>query len=191
MVITGATLLDIQGGHFLACFIKALGEDFASVNAVMQTRFPDYQVTPAFGEPPTSDETFKRTSEDNIAIAATLKSGTVASLHFRSGLSTTKPGRTPFIWLIDGTEGTIKVEDNDPGAASFIHIRHPSLYINGEKVVFDPAPLDFIHNINAAWEEIAKGGQGEFSTFDDALVVHKVIDAVRTSAKEGRRVDIA
>ncbi len=191
MVITGATLLDIQGGHFLACFIKALGEDFASVNAVMQTRFPDYQVTPAFGEPPTSDETFKRTSEDNIAIAATLKSGTVASLHFRSGLSTTKPGRTPFIWLIDGTEGTIKVEDNDPGAASVIHIRHPSLYINGEKVVFDPAPLDFIHNINAAWEEIAKGGQGEFSTFDDALVVHKVIDAVRTSAKEGRRVDIA
>ncbi|KAI0087991.1 hypothetical protein BDY19DRAFT_906982 [Irpex rosettiformis] len=109
----GATLLDVHGGHFLACFIEAMGESFASVSAVMETRFPDYQVTPASGEPPKSDETFKRTCEDNIAISGTLKSGAVASLHFRSGLSTTKPGRTPFLWLIDGTEGTIKAEDDD------------------------------------------------------------------------------
>lgn len=180
----------MQGGHFLACFIEALGEGFSSVSAVMQTRFPHYQVTPGMGEPPTSDETFERTCEDNIAIAGTLHSGAVASLHIRSGLSTTKPGRVPFVWLIDGTEGTIRVEDDDPGAASSIHIRHPSLYINGEKITFDPPPADFIHNLNATWEEIAKGDEGRFGTFQDALKIHRIIDAVRTSAKQGRRVSI-
>lgn len=112
------------------------------------------------------------------------------SFHFRSGLSTHNKGQKPFLWLIDGEDGTIKVEDDEPMGASFIHIKHPKLYVKGEAQTFDKPLVDYTGNVGDQWKEIAKGEEGRFTTFEDALRIHRVLDAVKTSAREGRRVDL-
>lgn len=128
-----------------------------------------------------------RTSEDQLAFTGTLKSGAVVSFHLRSGLSAAKPGRVPFEWLIDGEDGSIRLA----GDSSFYHVMHPkTVLIKGEAWEPSEKPVDVVGNVAAAWDEIAKGSAGKYSTFDDALRVKKVIAAIRKSAREGVRVDI-
>ena len=109
------------------------------------------------------------------------------SFHLRSGLSAAKPGRVPFEWLIDGEDGSIKLE----GDSSFYHVMHPkTVLIKGERWEPSEKPVDVVGNVAAAWAEIAKGESGKVPSFQDAYRVHKVIDAVRRSAREGKRISI-
>lgn len=159
--------------------------DFASVSATFASLYPEAEIIDNSGKP--TGQRVARTNEDQIAFSGTLKSGVVVSFHFRAGLSDAKPGRVPFVWVIDGEESTIKVE----GGSSFYHVLHPkNVFIKGEKWVPEQPLVDFTGNTEAAWGEIAKGKQGDYATFDDAVRVHKVLDAVRRSAHEGIRVNI-
>ncbi|GJE92404.1 Gfo/Idh/MocA family oxidoreductase [Phanerochaete sordida] len=180
----GASFLDIALGHFLAGFIPLLG-DFTSVSATLATLYPEAALVDGAGKP--TGATVARTAEDQIAFTGTLASGAVVSFHFRGGLAAAKPGRVPFEWLIDGEDGTVRVE----GPSSFYHIQHPtSVTVCGEPWAPPVKPVDFTGNLAAAWAAIADGEEGAYATFDDAVRVHRVIDAVRRSAREGRRVVI-
>ena len=62
----------------------------------------------------------------------------------RGGLSVKKPGRVPFEWIIDGEEGTIKLESD----SSFYHVAHPkNVYINGEKWEPQDKLVDLVGNL--------------------------------------------
>ena len=105
----------------------------------------------------------------------------------RGGLSVKKPGRVPFEWIIDGEEGTIKLESD----SSFYHVAHPkNVYINGEKWEPEEKLVDLVGNLASAWEEFSRGEEGNYSTFEDAVRVHTLVDAIRRSAREGVRVNV-
>lgn len=175
--------MDVAGGHFLTGLVQVLG-DIASVSATFATLYPDAEIINDNNEPIGKTQ---RTGEDQIAFSATLKSGAILSFHFRGGLSATKPGRVPFEWIIDGEEGTIKVESD----SSFYHIAHPkNVYIKGEKWEPGETLVDLTGNLGSAWTEIAKGEQGNYTSFGDAVKIHRVIDAIRRSAREGVRINI-
>lgn len=156
-----------------------------SVSATFANLFPVAEIIDDKLQP--IGKKVSRPAEDQVAFNGTLASGAVFSFHLSSGLSSTKPGRVPFEWIIDGEEGTIKVEGGSP----FIHVQHPkNVYINGEK--WEPAHelVDVTDNLQSAWEEFSKGPEGLYTTFEDAVKVHTIIDAVRRSATEGVRVNI-
>lgn len=177
--------MDIAVGHFLSGFTAVFG-DFASVSATLATLFPTAQLVDEQLKP--LGETVRRTSEDQVAFTGVLTSGAVVSFHFRAGLSAGTPGRVPFVWIVDGEKGTVKVE----GPSSFYHVVHPeTVLVNGERWTTEEELVDYTGNVAAAWQEIAKGsGEGKYATFEDAVRVHKVVDAIRRSAKEGVRVDL-
>lgn len=180
---SGASFLDIALGHFLAGMLAALG-DFASVSATLATLYPSAALVDDAGKP--TGETVARDAEDQVAFTGTLKSGAVVAVHFRAGLSAAAPGRVPFEWIIDGEQGTLKVE----GPSSFYHIYHPtSVLVKGEPWTAPNLTPDLIGNLQSAWEGIANGGE-ENATIDDAVRVKKVLHAIRRSAREGVRVDI-
>ena len=161
--------------------------DIISVSATFATLWPSSELVDAALKP--TGATLTRTSEDQIAFSGTLASGALLSFHVRAGVSTATPGRNPgLVWIIDGEEGTIRVENT----TLFWHVLHPkNVLINGEKWVPEQELVDYTGNLQSAWEEFAKGSEGAYFTFEDAVRVHTIVDAVRRSAREGVRVDIA
>lgn len=46
---------------------------------------------------------------------------------------------------------------------------------------------DFSYNVGKAWDAFAEVGDGHVVTFEDALVRHKMVDAIYRSDKSGKR----
>lgn len=160
--------------------------DFASVSATLACQYPTAELVTPTGEP--TGETIPQTGAHQIAISATLRSGAVASLHFRAGLDATHAGQTPFVWLIDGAEGSVRLESAAPNG-SFLHITHPKVFIKGEEWKAE-GELDIFSNPGSAWGEFAKGPGGQYPTFEDAVRIERVLHAIRRSADEGRRITL-
>lgn len=95
----------------------------------------------------------------------------------------------PFVWTIDGTKGTILVENDHP-LSLLVEMFPPSrLILNDEEVVI---PDDGKTNEGRAWEEFLKGrADGDYTDLEDAVKIKAIIDAIWKSAEEGRRVAIA
>jgi len=179
----GATMLDVALGHELDILTHILG-DFASVNATSTIIYPTATIFS-----PSSDQT--RTAEvtaaDHIAFSGLLKSGAIVSITWRGGYSST-PGRTQFVWVIDGEDGSIRVEEDAVGGA-FIHISEPKLFLNGERVPTDEDWGGFSGSIRAALTEFADGGDDtKYATMEDAVKVKALLEAIDQSAREGARV---
>jgi predicted dehydrogenase len=173
----GATLLDIAGGHMLDILQYLLGR-FRVISATTSSLFPTVTITE-------TGEVVKKTGEDHIALSGILDSDVVATISFRTGYPPVEGER--FLWEIQGTEGLIRMTD-EPGGTSWINQADPRIYLNGEQVRYEKGDLET--NISNGWKEFAKGYDGAYATLEDAVRLHKLIDAIRTSAKEGRRVDI-
>ena len=161
-------------------FTYALG-DFADITATAVNHYPVGQVFDNDGKP--TGKTIESPFPDQFTYSGTLKSGVFASGIWRSGYSST-PGRVNLIWVIDGEEGSIKVE----GDSSLLNMQDPKLYLNGELV--DVPETGLFGYLSATWEEFANGNKGTYATIEDAVELHKLIDALRLSAKEGRRIDL-
>ncbi|KIP11347.1 hypothetical protein PHLGIDRAFT_124987 [Phlebiopsis gigantea 11061_1 CR5-6] len=182
---SGASLLDVAGGHFFAGLTYLLG-DFTSVSATFATLYPTAELIDATYKP--TGVQIARVSEDQLAFSGTLASGALVSFHIRSGASIAAPGRAPLVWIIDGEAGTIRVE----GDSVLWQVAHPrNVLINGEKWEAEQELVDVTGNLQLAWEEFAKGPEGDYFKLDDAVRVHTLVDAVRRSARDGVRVDIA
>ena len=183
---TGASTLDIPVAHTLVGLIWALG-DFVSVSAhFVASANPrreiidkDRKPTGKFGEWP---------HEEQIAVSGVLASGATVTFHVRGGIPKNKGGLVPFEWLVDGTEGSIEVRSD----SAWIGFQEPqTVLIKGEP--WKPereggANLAWL--LESEWREFAKGDEGEYATFEDGYRLHKVVEAIRRSAREGVRVTI-
>jgi len=84
---------------------------------------------------------------------------------------------------------------SDEPAGGFFHVRYPELYLNGEPVELerngktDPSG-GMLGNVGAAWEEFAKGEEGSYPTIEDAVQLHRLLDAIQLSGETGRRIDL-
>ncbi|WP_037575724.1 Gfo/Idh/MocA family protein [Phaeacidiphilus oryzae] len=100
----GATMLTIPMGHTLDGIASVLGEfdEKAPLGAVTANRRSSVR-------DPETGEAVPQLVDDQIAVAGTLASGAVASVHYRGGLSR----GTNFLWEINGTEGDLLVTAPD------------------------------------------------------------------------------
>lgn len=130
-----------------------------------------------------------KSSHDWISVQGTLKNGGgVASVVYRGG--TSKTGQN-FFWEIVGTKGTLVLEAD----RGHVQMFHPRLSFVKEQ---DDAKLeevkvdwekrsDFSLNVESAWNALVGKGDGSVTTFDDALVRHRMIDAIYRSNDSGKR----
>lgn len=88
------------------------------------------------------------------------------------------------MWEIEGDEGVLRIES----AAPFPSIIESELYLNGTQVDLD-AQAGVQYTLGAAWKDFAEHGC-HHATIEDAVKNHRLIEAIETSAREGKRVEL-
>ena len=183
----GASMLTIPFGHAVDAFCWCLGE-FVELKATFATRYPEVRVADGVA--------VKSNIADQISVSGTLQNGAVASIHFH-GSKSRGPG---FQWEINGTEGDLLIE----GISG--HIQMTPVKLKGargaeKKVVDLPTPASclwapketpegFPFNVAQAYVHVAEDmmtGSEKAPTFDDAVMRHRMIEAIVTAAKTGRQ----
>lgn len=184
----GATMLTIPFGHTVDAFCWCLGE-FDSLTATFATRRPNVKLVG-------SDRMLKSDVADQVAVTGTLKNGAVASIHYRGGFSK----GNMFVWEINGTEGDLVINADgghlqmlphrlkggrkgDPGLAD---IPVPARYLTpGLNLPEGPAA-----SVAHAYARLAKdlrNGTQTLPGFADALVRHRMLEAMTEAARSGQR----
>ena len=179
----GANLLTIPCGHAIDAMCYVLGE-MEYVSATLANRRPKFPVVDGEGKVVGEDT---KTSHDYIAITGTLQnSGGVVSVVYEG--ATNPSGGPGFFWQINGTKGTVVLE----GGMGHLQMFQPKVRFAraGEeakdldvKWVGD----DFSHGVGEAWNAFAGKGDGHITTFEDALLRHKMLDAIYKSNERGQR----
>lgn len=189
----GGNMASIFFGHFSDIFTDVLGE-FKDFNALLSTQHPlvDVVAGPPGGPQKTVETDVKKDTPDNIMVHGTLVSGAVASISMRGGRSFKD---TPaIVWKIEGEKGQIII--TAPAIAlSFGHagaeIKVYDLASDSVEVVElpedDKADLPFMaRNPARALEAFARGEK--VPDFEDALVRHRLLDALYRSSETGEKV---
>ncbi|OBZ74331.1 hypothetical protein A0H81_05768 [Grifola frondosa] len=132
----------------------------------------------------------KSNSADQLAFTGILRdSGAILTATWRGGISTTTlsdKGTPSLLWIIDGDKGHIRVESTAPTGIFLQSFMPDKVFLNGEEV--NVLEEDTLSNTGRAFEEFAKGSEGIYPTFDDAVVFKRHVDAFARSAKEGRTI---
>jgi predicted dehydrogenase len=183
----GATLLSIPFGHTVDALCHALGE---LTEVVAETTVRRTSVT--------SIETgvqIPMTAEDQIVVGGRLAGGAVLAVHYRGGM----PRGTGLLWEINGTKGDLQVTALGGHAQLF------DLSLSGasgddqalrplaipEKFSWAPAVPSVAYNVAQAYVRVAADLRDKTQTcpgFDDAVVRHRMLDAIEQAAVSGERV---
>ncbi len=184
----GATLLTIPVGHALSALTAVLGP-VSTVSAVLATRRPTARALD-------SGEILPATAPDQVLVSAVLASGVPMSIHFRGGAPRDDDG---LVWEIHGTRGDIRVH----GPSGHMQMVQLSLQgaRDGEKVF---RPLDVPQAYRAGWPMDTEAGNiarlydamahdlrhgtRTAPRFEDAVALHRVIDAIERAAQSGQCV---
>lgn len=193
----GAHTLTIAAGHTIDALCSVVGE-FADVAAVVSTQAKTWHETDTGKDLPV-------TSPDNVLVSGNLQSGGVASVQV---------GNTP--WYGSGYRMEIH---GDQGTLIAVSADSPQLgevEILGARGTGDVEPLDFEpdglrpaptmprgapYNVGQLYSRFAAAIRGAavggadanlpLPDFDHAVGLHRLIDAIRQSSDEGRRVAVA
>jgi predicted dehydrogenase len=182
----GVSMLTVQFGHTIDGLCWCLGE-FCELSATLATRFPLVKRTD-------TGEMMSKTIDDQIAVNGILENGAVASVHYRSGTSKV----ANFLWEINGTMGDLVIT-GDHGRLQYNDFRIrgttpdeledlpvPDSY----KLVANTKPSDIFYTLAHTYkllQDDIRNGTHHVPTFSDALVRHRMIDAIEKSSAEGTR----
>jgi predicted dehydrogenase len=184
----GATMLTIPVGHTLAALTSVLGA-VAAVSAVVATRRSTAHVLE-------TGEILPVTAPDQVLVSGVLANDVPASLHFRGGEPRDGDG---LFWEINGTEGDIRVS----GRSGHTQMVQLSLRgVRGEENAFRPLAVPASHstgwpkdiepgNVARVYASMAhdlRNGTRATPSFDDAVALHRIIDAIERAAEGGERV---
>jgi predicted dehydrogenase len=181
----GATMLSIPVGHTLAALISALGP-FASVSATLLNRRHSSRNTE-------TGATVPMTAHDQVLFSGVLESGAAISVHYRGG---TARG-DGLLWEINGAQGDLKI--TGPGG----HSQMMPLFLHGGRgddaslapiaVKADPdgGVVGNVRRVYAAMASDLRTGTRLAPSFDQAVDLHRTIEAIERSAEQGRRVDLS
>jgi len=163
------------------CFV--LGE-LSYVQATLANHQPVVQIVDADSNP---TRIMPKTSHDTMSIAGRFQaSNAVATVVYQGGMSAT--GKH-FYWEITGTKGSLVLENDVMG---HVQMFQPVLKFvksgqaKGLEVVEVEDGSALQYNVGKAWDAFAAGAEGVV-TFQDALVRHRMIDAIYRSEESGRR----
>jgi predicted dehydrogenase len=181
----GANLVTIPFGHAVDALCFVLGE-IRDISATLANLQPELELLSNDGKPKGK---VQKTAHDYVSITGRLiDDGGVVDVTYAPGSSRT--GRD-FYWEINGTKGSLVLEGGKMGG--HVQMVQPTIKLateNGiEDIQVEKAP-DFSFNVGKAWDAWAGVGldQGySVTTWDDALVRHKMIDAIYRSAERSTR----
>ncbi|KIX96286.1 uncharacterized protein Z520_08064 [Fonsecaea multimorphosa CBS 102226] len=191
---SGANLVTIPAMHAIDALCFVLGE-FQDLQATLANHRPKMPIIdPATGK---VQRLADKTCHDHMSLTGTLIRGAVASVVYQGGHSLTSKD---FYWEINGIKGSLILE----APSGLVEMFHPSLkFVRAEEQesfkFFDdgkgPQPeevkvevaSDFSYNVGQAWDAFAGAGSGTVTTFEDALVRHKMIEAIYRSSEKGTR----
>jgi len=185
-VLNGATLLSIPVGHTMDGLCHALGE-LAEVQAGLYRARESAMLAPDMAQ-------IGFTTPDQVLFHGTLEGGTPISVHYRGGM----PKGTGLLIEINGTEGDLQitgpgghaqlVEMELAGARaqepSLTRLEIPRRYAEG----LDPgaAAGNVARLYKALAADLADGGN-RAPDFAQAVVRHRMLEAIERSAETGRR----
>jgi predicted dehydrogenase len=185
----GATLITIPLAHTLDALTAVLGP-FTELTATTATRRRT-AVNPETGD------SAPVTAEDEVALSGLLAGGVVASVHLHGGI----PARDGFVWRIHGSQGDLTITQD------WAHPQFGPLTIDGPGDVAiassssatDPPDLaerlpggenDPAYNVAHAYlgfHTWLTGGPRSTPTFADAVIHHRLLEAVHQAATTGTR----
>lgn len=175
----GTNLLTVSAGHALDTLAAVVGE-FASLSAAVATQFPEAVVSE-------TGETIPVTSPDQIAIAGVTCDGVVVTAHIQ-GASAARPG---LVIEVRGTDGVLEIAAAPSLAAAAIALR---LVTDGDDAVdVSGPPDDAVARVGRVYADLAaavRTGRPRGATFDHAVRRHRLLDVIRQSSAEGRRVEV-
>ncbi len=176
----GAAMINVTFANAADALAFVLGE-FKELSATTATMRKTTKIVETGEEIPVN-------TADQIAVTGLLESGAVANMHFRGGHFT----GTNFFWEINGTKGTIQISAEGGSLAVFeltVKISTESgmeiLEIPEEYNLVTDKSLERIPtNVGQNYQLIQTGFA---PTFDDALIRHRMIEAIEESSKTGRK----
>ncbi|SAK62019.1 Gfo/Idh/MocA family protein [Caballeronia ptereochthonis] len=184
-----ATMLAIIGGHAIAAVQSVLGP-MGEVHGVLSQRRKNVRIVE-------TGNTIPMQTHDHVMVNAVLKSGAPLSVEIRGGL----PRGIRLLWEINGTLGDIRVTaTNDEVPVINITPLRVEAGRNGDQGYRDieiekSHDLEFVasRNVAAIYRQMAEDlarGTSIAPDFDDAVALHRVIDAIEKSDQTGKRVRI-
>ena len=179
-VENGANLVTIPAGHAMDALCYVVGE-FASLQATLANNRPTLPLVDADGK---EIRKLEKTTHDYVAVIGKLKKGGVASIVYQGGTSNT--GKD-FYWEINGTKGSLVME----GSSGHIQMFQPTIkFVSSEQgAKMEPVEVaeakDFSYNVGSAYDALVGEGDGSVTTFEDAVVRHRMIEAIYKSDRDG------
>ena len=184
----GANILTIPFGHTIDAFRFVAG-DFASVRALLSTQVKQWLET----------DTKKLVSvdaPDTVMVAGELRNGAVASAH----VATVPWAGTEFRMEIYGRDGTLMaIAPESPqigvvrlqGAKGSDELKDLDVPARYSRLSSPPrAEARNIAEMYARFAEAIRSGKRCEPSFDDALELHRLLDALRSSSREKREVQL-
>lgn len=178
---SGANLVTIPAMHGTDALCYVLGE-FSDLQATLANHQPKVPIID-----PTSGKVLRSVDNntyDYVSVTGTLLSGAVATVVYQGGQAPIGKG---FYWEIRGIKGTLIIEGPNgliemfPTTMKFVEAGEEPQEIETE------VAADSGHNVGKAWDAFAGQGSGIVPTFEDALVRHRMIDAIYRSHEKGTR----
>jgi predicted dehydrogenase len=182
----GAGMIYSTFGNSIDALCYCLGE-FQELNATAVNRRKVTTIVETGEEIP-------MTAFDQIVVNGVLESGAVATAHFRGGMFK----GTNFFWEINGTKAdlVITADGGHPGVFeltikgaqdnALAVIPVPEKYFN-IKMETVQGPAYNVAEVYARLGSDLQGGTHLSATFDDALVRHRMLNAIEVAAATGQR----
>lgn len=174
--------MTIPASHAIDALCYVLGE-FKDLQATLANNRPKIKMIDESGN---FLRTVDKTAHDHMSLQGTLARGGVATVVYQA--STSRTGKN-FYWEINGTKGSLALEGPD----GHVQMNHPSIKIVKatkdavlEEIEVDQCE-DYSANVGVAWDAFVGQGPGSVATFEDAVLRHKMIDAIYKSNSNGSR----
>jgi predicted dehydrogenase len=186
----GATMLTIPLGHTLAAVRDVLG-DVTEVSALLDTRVPEVRSED-------DGRMLRMTAPDQIVLNARLEEGVPLSVHYKGGMPN---GTDGFVWDIHGTDGDLRVTA-PVGQTQMVDLSLSGAKTGGgpmspievpERFLADAPAAPVPGNVTRNYARMARDihtGSRTATTLDDALGLHRLIDAIERSNASGAHVSL-
>ncbi len=190
-VTLGATTLTIASGHSIDAMRFILG-DVRDVASVVSTQVPQWLESD-------TQRMVDVTAPDNILVSGRLANGAVASIHVASLPWATSGYRME----IYGREGTLVASGEDSPQLGAIQVQgtraggrlEPLEIPAHHRFVPASMPQGAPYNVGQLYALFAKAIRTgdvspSFATFDTAVSLHRLVDAINASSAHGQRVSV-
>ncbi|KAF4805807.1 Dehydrogenase aclE [Colletotrichum siamense] len=159
------------------------GANLMSISGILANNRP---VVPLVDSEGKQQGTIKTSSHDHCTVTGRLAGGGVATAVCQGGMSAIDKN---FFWEITDTKGTLVLEGpmgNIQGFQPTVSFVKAEAGVKLEKIEVEEAK-GFSFNTGRAWEAFAGEGEGAVPDFQDALLRHRMLEAIYRSSEKGTR----